>query len=122
MPEDKDGSDSSKASDDDDLFFFGWRQAALTFGMFFPFFARFPPLLLALRRRTCSSLRPLINYCATSAFGKAPLSEKSYYCGAANSLGWRSVGRPLSSLLFLSISRCNVAPHFTCTEWAVCRL
>ena len=41
MPEDKDGSDSSKASDGDDLFLFGWRQAALTFGMFFPFFARF---------------------------------------------------------------------------------
>ena len=53
----------------------------------------FRPLLpLAARRRTCSSLRPLINYCATSAFGKAPLSEKSYYCGAAASL---TVGRSI---------------------------
>ena len=129
-PEDKDGSDSSEASVDD--LFFGWRrQAALTFGMFFPFLARFSFWLAS--RRTCSSLPPsapsahqLLRYICVwegSIIGKELLLR----CGQLRLSVRRSVdGRPLSSSFSLSRRatwlRRSTTPHFTCTEWAVCRL
>ena len=105
MPEDKDGSDSNKASDD--LFFFGWRQAALTFGMFIPFFARFSLLLARATAHappSAPSAHQLLRYICVwegSIIGKELLLR----CGQPRLSVGRSVDdRPLSSSFSLSRS------------------
>ena len=112
-PEDKDGSDSSEASVDD--LFFGWRrQAALTFGMFFPFLARFslplaraPPHMLF--PPSLSSVRSSIT-ALHLRLGRLHYRKRVTTAVRPASAVGPAVGRRSTPfLLFLSISPCNVA-------------